>query len=227
MTKRTIIVGDIHGCYHELNDLFDMIQLAADDRVIAVGDLIVKGTDSAAVLNRFIEDKRFSSVIGNHDLGVLNHWRGHGKVKKQQAACADKLSRDKAKFESYLAALPKLIELENHIIVHAGFRPGVELENQSLQDCTELRTLGEDHTSREGTAWYEVYQGIKPVVFGHWAGTEVRRPQLKPQRATGIDTGCVYGNRLTAYIIESGELPSVPAHAIYEKPKKPIDNDAQ
>jgi len=108
MTKRTIIVGDIHGCYHELNDLFDLIQLAADDRVIAVGDLIVKGTDSAAVLNRFIEDKRFSSVIGNHDLGVLNHWRGHGKVKKQQAACAEKLSRDKTKFESYLAAFRSL-----------------------------------------------------------------------------------------------------------------------
>ncbi|MCP9493680.1 MAG: metallophosphoesterase [Pyrinomonadaceae bacterium MAG19_C2-C3] len=226
MIKRTIIVGDIHGCYVELNDLFELIQLTANDRVIAVGDLIVKGTDSAAVLNRFIEDERFSSVIGNHDLGVLNHWRGHGKVKRQQAACAEELSGDKARFETYLAALPKLIELENHIIVHAGLRPRVELQNQSLQDCTELRTLGEDHTSREGLAWYEVYRGVKPVVFGHWAGTQVRRPQLKPECATGIDTGCVYGNRLTAYILESGELPSVPARAMYEKPKKPIDNDA-
>lgn len=226
MTKRTIIVGDIHGCYVELNDLLESVQLTASDRVIAVGDLIVKGTDSAAVLNRFIEDERFSSVVGNHDLGVLNHWRGHGKVKKQQAACAEELSNDKRKFQTYLAALPKFIELEKYIIVHAGLRPGVKLENQTLQDCTELRTLGEDHTSREGLAWYEVYQEAKPVVFGHWAGTEVRRPQLKPEQATGIDTGCVYGNRLTAFIIESGELISIPARAMYEKPKKPIDNDS-
>lgn len=226
MINRTIIVGDIHGCYHELNDLFDLVQLAANDRVIAVGDLIVKGTESAAVLNRFIKDRRFSSVIGNHDLGVLNYWRAHGKVKKQQVLCAEELSGDKAKFELYLAALPKLIELENHIVIHAGLRPGVEIENQSLQDCTELRTLGEDHTSREGLAWYEVYDGAKPVVFGHWAGTQVRRPQRNSERAIGIDTGCVYGNRLTAFIVESGELISVPARAIYEIPKKPTDNNA-
>ncbi len=219
MSKRTIIVSDIHGCYAELNDLFELLQLKARDRVIAVGDLIVKGIDSAAVLNRFIEDERLSSVIGNHDLGVLNQWRGEGKVKKQQAACAEELMGDKTKYEAYLAALPPIIELESHVIVHAGLRPGVELANQSLEDCTELRTLGANHTSREGLAWYEIYRSDKPVVFGHWASTEIRRPRDDPERATGIDTGCVYGVRLTAYIIESKELVSVPARAMYEKPK--------
>lgn len=223
--SRTIIIGDIHGCYDELTALLDLVQLEDSDSVIAVGDLIVKGKYSAAVLDRFIADARFSSVLGNHDLAVLKILRNNGKenikAKKAHRACAEELSVDK-KYQNCLASLPLYRELETHIIVHAGLRPQVELANQSTEDCTELRTLGDDRTSKEGTAWYQVYrhpQG-KRIVFGHWAAEDIQRPQREPERALGIDTGCVYGNRLTAYVLESDELVSVPAQEIYEKMKK-------
>ena len=64
---RTIVIGDIHGCYDELCDLLKLLELRTDDRVIAVGDLIVKGEKNDEILNRFIKDDRFSSVVGNHD----------------------------------------------------------------------------------------------------------------------------------------------------------------
>lgn len=73
---RTIVIGDIHGCFDELSDLLNLVNLHEDDRVIAVGDLIVKGEKNREVLDLFIDDKRFSSVIGNHDRVVRQYWRG-------------------------------------------------------------------------------------------------------------------------------------------------------
>src|SRR5258708_21633410 len=73
---RTIVIGDIHGCFDELQDLLRVVELRTDDRVIAVGDLIVKGPRNREVLDRFIEDDRFSSVIGNHDRALRQYWRG-------------------------------------------------------------------------------------------------------------------------------------------------------
>ena len=62
---RTIVIGDIHGCFDELKDLLELVEMRTDDRVIAVGDLIVKGEKNREVLDLFIEDHRFSSVVGN------------------------------------------------------------------------------------------------------------------------------------------------------------------
>ena len=73
---RTIVIGDIHGCFDELSDLLRVLELRTDDRVIAVGDLIVKGPKNGEVLDLFIEDQRFSSVVGNHDRALRQYWRG-------------------------------------------------------------------------------------------------------------------------------------------------------
>ena len=76
MARRTIVVGDIHGCYDELIDLLDVVKLKKKDRVISVGDLIVKGEKSREVLDLFIKDERFSAVVGNHDRAIRQFWRG-------------------------------------------------------------------------------------------------------------------------------------------------------
>lgn len=73
---RTIVLGDIHGCFDELTDLLELVKLRNNDRVVAVGDLIVKGEKNREVLDRFIDDERFSSVIGNHDRVLRQRWRG-------------------------------------------------------------------------------------------------------------------------------------------------------
>ena len=71
MTGRTIVVGDIHGCYDELGELLARVDLRAQDRVVAVGDLIVKGEQSRAVLDLFMSDPRFSSIGGSSRLCSL------------------------------------------------------------------------------------------------------------------------------------------------------------
>ena len=219
MTGRTIVIGDIHGCYDELAELLEKVALGADDRVVAVGDLLVKGEKNREVLDLFMSDKRFSSVIGNHDRAVLRFWAGETPtLKKKQEKAAAELEDGRARYAAYLEALPAQIDLGSHLIVHAGVRPGVALEAQSIADLTELRTLGADRTNREGTPWYEVYDGEKIVLFGHWPGSPPRRGP----RAIGLDTGCVYGYDLTAYLIESDEFVSVKARRAYDVPRAPV-----
>ena len=77
---RTIVVGDIHGCFDELTDLLEVIKLTSDDRLIAVGDLITKGPKNREVLDLFISDSRFSSVVGNHDRIIRQKLREIGRA---------------------------------------------------------------------------------------------------------------------------------------------------
>lgn len=216
MSRRTIVVGDIHGCYDELELLLDKVGLKEPDRVISVGDLVTKGEKHRAVLDRFISDERFSAVLGNQDRALVRHWRGEEiKLKPAQRAALDKLNSDRAKYATYLGNLPLVLDLGSHLVVHAGVRPGIALERQSVEDLTELRTLGEDRTDREGVPWYDVYNGDKMVLFGHWPASVPRRGP----RAIGLDTGCVYGFHLTAFVIEANEFVSVQALKAYAPPK--------
>jgi serine/threonine protein phosphatase 1 len=216
MAGRTIIVGDIHGCYAELVALLDRLDLRPDDRVVAVGDLIVKGEQSREVLELFISEAHFSSVIGNHDLALLRYWRGETvTLKPAQERARQELDADKTRYAAYLSALPAMIDLGAYLVVHAGVRPGVPLGAQAIEDLTALRTLGADPQSRTGLPWYALYNGPQTILYGHWPAAAPRRASY----AIGLDTGCVYGFQLTAYIIETGEFVQVQARRAYEQPK--------
>ena len=211
--NRTIVIGDIHGCFDELSELLEKVKLSDADRVVAVGDLTVKGPKSQQVLELFSSDSRFSSVVGNHDLALIKYWQGETtSLKSAQQRAFEELKESRDYLLAYLASLPTYIELETHVVVHAGLRQGIPLEQQTTEDLIELRTLGQDRTSRVGTPWYEVYDGPKIALFGHWPASEPRRGKY----AIGVDTGCVYGYQLTAYIIETNQFESVQARAAYD-----------
>ena len=213
MASRTIVVGDIHGCYDELVDLLDKVSFGSEDRLISVGDLITKGPKNEEVLERFMSDRQLSAVLGNHDLALRRRWNGEKfKLKPSQKPTHKELKHKKERYVSYLNSLPFMIDLGTHLVVHAGIRPGVALQSQTSEDLTELRSLGPDRASRDGTPWYDVYDGEKIVLFGHW-------PKKKPRRgkkAIGLDTGCVYGYSLTAYILETDEIIQVGARRCYD-----------
>lgn len=214
--SRTVVVGDIHGCYDELLALVRGVGLRESDRLVAVGDLVTKGPKSREVLELFMADARFSSVVGNHDRALLEYWKGaraKKDLKPSQKRCAKELKEGRERYAEYLGSLPGYIDLGSHVVVHAGLRPGVGLGEQSLEDLTALRTLGPDRESRKGTPWYEAYDGDATALFGHWPAPAPRRGP----RAVGLDTGCVYGYNLTAYVVETGEFHSVPALRAYDE----------
>jgi predicted phosphodiesterase len=213
MASRTIVVGDIHGCYDELMLLLDEAGFSDTDRVVAVGDLITKGPKNKEVLELFMGDPRFSSVIGNHDLALRRKWYGEEvDLKAAQKEAYKELKADQDRYSEYFNGLPFIIDLGSHLVVHAGLRPNVELHSQTTDDLILLRTLGPDRESNEGTPWYQVYSGEQIVIFGHWPSPEPRRSK----KAIGLDTGCVYGHQLSAYVIETDEFFSVNALKVYD-----------
>ena len=214
MKSRTIVVGDLHGCYDELTDLLDKAKFSEDDRVVCVGDLITKGPKNREVLELFMSDPRFSTVIGNHDLALRRRWHGEDiDLKPAQKEVFKELKAEKDSYTTFFNSLPFIIDLGTHLVVHAGLRPNVALHSQTTGDLTRIRTLGGDRESEEGTPWYHVYHGDKIVLFGHWPAPEPRRSH----KAIGLDTGCVYGYQLTGYIIETDEFVSVPARKAYDQ----------
>jgi len=217
---RTVIVGDIHGCLDELQDL--LRACAVDwsiDRVIAVGDLVAKGPDSRGVL-ALARERGIQAVLGNHDAKVLTFGPrtsgggtggGHGK---HHAAVARTL--DASDWE-YLEGLPLYLDLVDigTIVVHGGLVGGVPLPQQPRNMLTNMRSVtptGEPSKRVEGgVPWGSVWPGPAHVVFGHDAVRGLQQHRF----ATGLDTGCVYGRSLTALVLPERRLVSVPARRAY------------
>lgn len=112
MNPRTIVIGDIHGCYDELLNLLNEVKFGARDRVIPVGDLLVKGEKSREVLELFMSDERFYAVIGNHDLALRRRWNGEDvELKSSQKETHKQLKCDKERCALYLNAQPFMTDL--------------------------------------------------------------------------------------------------------------------
>jgi diadenosine tetraphosphatase ApaH/serine/threonine PP2A family protein phosphatase len=201
-----------------LLDLFDELQLQPEDRLVSVGDLVAKGPDNRKVLDFFQKRSNSAAILGNHECILLRHY--HGEAVDLETAHVKVIQELAADFDFYMdwiSEFPRYINLGSQIVVHAGIRPGRPLEEQALEDLTELRTLdGPERGSRVGTPWFEKYQGDAVVVFGHW----VFETPLIRKNAIGIDTGCVYGGKLTAVVLPEERLVSVPARSAYARKKE-------
>ena len=99
-------------------------------------------------------------------------------------------------------------------MLHAGAVPGVAFEKQTREHLTTMRSIGSDGQPTkkiEGRPWAAVWPGPEKIVFGHDAIRGLQRHRF----ATGLDTGCVYGRRLTALLLPERRLVSVEARRAY------------
>ncbi len=213
---RTIVIGDIHGCYSELVDLAYEIGVKRDDRIISVGDLVAKGPGNREVLEFFRHGHNREAILGNYEYLLLQHYQGEAvELEREHLQAISELDKDFDRYMKWVSHLPLYVELGDEIVVHAGVRPGLPLKKQTVEDLTQIRSLEGPPGSRKGTPWFEQYHGKKTVIFGHW----VFDVPLIRENAIGIDTGCVYGGRLTAVILPGREIVSVPAREAYAKKK--------
>ena len=190
----------MHGCSAELAALLD---LAAAERVILIGDLFTKGPDALGVW-ALIQAHRCEAVLGNPDARVLSRL-GSPHALDLPAACT-----------TWLAARPLWREGETAdgrrwVAIHAGVHPTRGLAGTSRQRALVMRRFPDD-TDPGNPFWWEGWQGPPLVIYGHDAmrGLVDRRPH-----SLGLDTGCVYGGRLTGYLLEEDRLLSVPAARVY------------
>jgi predicted phosphodiesterase len=207
---RTIVIGDVHGCYEELQDLLRVLKPRQEDRVISVGDLICKGPDSRGVMEWAMAQSNLECVLGNHELRFLNCHR-RGAIPNVKPTDLETYRQFGDKYEDvmrFIARWPLTASGDGFMVVHGGFDPREGLEWQSDVQLTTMRRL-----RNTDEPWYEVYKDPRLVVYGHWAKPEpvVRRNSI------GLDTGCVYGGSLTALVLPERRLVSVPARRAYQR----------
>lgn len=212
---RTIIVGDVHGCYFELQDLLQEARYDSRcDRLILVGDLVMKGPHSDKVLC-FVRDNNIEFVLGNNDLKFIAEAESKRPLELVQETL-ERLPGKKRDWLDWLKKQPLIIDSDDFVVVHAGFAPGIDPEDSPARILTTIRTWdgrGKNLSNQRNPAWYEFYEDKKLVVFGHWA----QRGVVKGKNYIGLDSGCVYGKKLTALILPERRLVQVDARRVYEE----------
>ncbi|KTG09202.1 metallophosphoesterase [Haloprofundus marisrubri] len=184
------VVGDVHGCLDELDALLARLDPGDDELVVFVGDLIRKGPDNGGVVRRVREMPNLVTIRGNNEEKVI---RGE----------KDPDGLDDSDVE-WMRSLPVAISWEGALVVHGGVDPRKPLSEHSVDDLQNTRSLVPGG-SYDPPYWFEEYEGPERVFFGH----TVLDSAVHREYAVGLDTGCVYGGKLTAIDCSRDALISV------------------
>lgn len=207
---RTIVIGDIHGCYDELIKLLDDVRYNKNkDRLIFLGDYIDRGDDAYNVVKKIQalqkENKNVIALRGNHEDMLLDaidvyryseekqdwYFNGGGKTEQSFYTRGHSPYEEKEWFES----LPYYFEDDKRIYVHAGIDPTKPMNQQNRNTMLWIR---DDFIYNR-----KCYN--KQIIFGHTPSISVGSGGTMPYRTFAdnicIDTGCVFGGKLTALTI--------------------------
>ena len=200
-------VGDIHGCLAPLQALVAEIHPTPADEVVFLGDYVDRGPQSKEVVEYLLAffsarpGPRVRFLLGNHEQMLLDFLAGKDRF-------LFLYNGGSATIESYggIAGIPlshiqffkqllPYYETAEYLFVHAGIRPGIPLAEQDPQDLLWIR---HEFFGYEG-------RFPKTIVFGHTPMEEV----FMAEDRIGIDTGCVYGGKLTGLLLPSREVVQV------------------
>jgi serine/threonine protein phosphatase 1 len=210
-------IGDLHGCPNELEVLLDAIDPGADDTVVFLGDYVDRGPAVRPLVDRLLRLHRepFTSIFlrGNHEdmlLAYVGLEGRHGDVYLENggtmtlasygvplgtvgAACLAMLPPPHVEF---FRACRLHYLVPPFLFVHAGIRPGLALADQDEEDLLWIR---EEFFTRPHALPYT-------VVFGH---TPTREARIELPYRIGLDTGLVYGNKLSCLDVDGRRLIQV------------------
>lgn len=189
-----IAIGDIHGCQHTFEHLWDTLAPSPDDVVVFIGDYVDRGPRSRGVIDRLLELQSTHNCIflrGNHEQfmldyirnGSLNLWNQNGGLTTLRSYGGN--HRGAKIPENHVAFVQdtKLYhETDDFFFVHAGLKPHLSIAQNKEQFGADTFLWERSHISANTLNWE------KTVVCGH-------TPQPEPinrNRLIDIDTGCVY-----------------------------------
>jgi protein phosphatase len=238
------IIGDVHGCHAELAELLGSLGYlpAADGAgprrhpagrtAVFVGDLVDRGPDTPGVLAEVMAMVGAGTalcVAGNHESKLLRALRGRNV--QVSHGLAESLAQLQAGPEEFRAQVTAFLDgLISHyvldggrlVVAHAGLRE--EMHGRASAAVRSFALYGETtgETDEFGLPvrypWALDYRGKAVVVYGH---TPVPVP-VWVNNTICLDTGCVFGGRLTALRYPERELVSVPARSVYYEPARPL-----
>ena len=237
------MIGDIHGCCDELCDLLANLGYNLDQdnytavhpegrKVVFLGDLCDRGNKIPETLKLVVNMVKSGSALcvpGNHDVKLLRYLNG-AKV-QQTHGLDDSIKQLEAEPEEFIAELKDFLDsLIGHyvlddgklVVAHAGMRE--KYQGRSSRRVREFALYGDTTGESDEYGlpvrldWANEYRGRAKVVYGHTPTAEV----YQANNTFNIDTGCVFGGKLTAYRYPEGEIVSIPARQTYYEPVKPL-----
>jgi len=220
MPGRLIAIGDIHGCHQEFEDLLNKLDLRPDDRIVLLGDLVNRGPNSYKVI-QLAREHATASLLGNHELRLLNYRKTDdpSHLKKIDYETLEQLN---GKCWDYIESMPLTYADDELgvVFVHGGFLPDRPWQKQPARIVTRIQVVGKDGAplkrseAPDAPHWSTLWVGPPFVVYGHTPRPEVERTKW----TLGIDTGCVLGDCLTAYILPEKRIVQVQAREKYFRP---------
>ncbi|MER7936997.1 MULTISPECIES: polynucleotide kinase-phosphatase [unclassified Streptomyces] len=235
------IVGDIHGCSTELEAL--LAKLGYADGVhpegrtaVFVGDLVDRGPDSPGVLRRVMSMARSGNALcvpGNHENKFGRHLKGrkvqhtHGLAEtiEQMAGESEEFTRQVREFIDGLVS-HYVLDGGRLVVCHAGLpekyhgRTSGRVRSHALYGDTTGET--DEFGLPVRYPWAEDYRGRAAVVYGHTPVPEA----TWLNNTICLDTGAVFGGKLTALRWPERELVDVPAERVWYEPARPLRTEA-
>jgi len=213
---QTLVVGDIHGCYDEFQELLSKAGVAENDPIIAVGDILDRGPGAIQVLEFFQTHPNARTIMGNHERSHLR-----GAQDKSKLALSQLITKEVLGEKRYLSALqmmqplPLFLELPDAMIFHGFFEPGVSIGKQ--METVIIGTMsGETYLKKNySSPWYELYDGEKPALVGHRDYLDSGEGFNYKDRVFGLDTGAYRGGPLTGLLLPEFRFVSVPSRENY------------
>jgi len=249
------IIGDVHGCREELVLLLQELGYSVDlvagadgapgyavrppegRKAVFLGDLVDRGPDTPGVLRLvmgMVEAGTALCVPGNHDVKLVKALRGKNvQIKHGLAESLEQLERETPEFRERAAAF--LDGLVSHyvldegrlVVAHAGMKEAYQ--GRGSGTVREFALYGETTGETDDFGlpvrfnWAAEYRGAATMVYGH---TPVPEPQWL-NNTINIDTGCVFGGRLSALRYPEREIVSVPAARVWSEPVRPFFPEEQ
>ena len=245
------IIGDIHGCCEELVQLLTTLGYTAQNgegcsargflpppgrKAVFLGDLVDRGPDSPGVLRlvmQMVAEGHAYCVPGNHDIKLMRKLRGRDvQLTHGIAETLSQLEKESPEFRTEVSRF--LDSLVSHyvldegrlVVAHAGMKE--EMQGRGSGKVRDFALFGETtgEVDEFGLSvrynWAADYRGTATVVYGH---TPIPEPEWL-NRTINVDTGCVFGGKLTALRYPEKELVSVPALRTYYAPIRPLQTQA-
>ncbi len=229
-------MGDIQGCREELERLLEKIRFdPVGDELHPVGDLVNRGPDSLGAL-RLLRSLKAGGVLGNHDLHFLATAAGRRAQKPGDTLGQLLAADDVEELLDWVAERPFVRTWPDLYLVHAALHPSWSQPEMVLAHedphapgpaalfATRTRLCDRDGNlpargaSPPGPSfepWHSHYRseehGGRRVVFGHWAAQGL----FEASHVLGLDSGCVWGKQLSAWIAEEARLVQVQAARAY------------
>ena len=214
---RTIVVGDIHGCYIEFQELCHLVNFGAQDALVTVGDFLDRGPDSWKVAAFFRDLPNAFSVLGNHERRVAGTIRGTSKPAWSQAQTLSRLPKeDWDHWACFLEHMPAVFETDHVLITHARLDPTRPIMDQDPYYTAGVGgdTVRIELDSNGVPLWFSEISPMlkKPLCMGHIGYS---RAELIPGRLYALDTRAVRGGYLSAAIFPGGSVVQVAAAKNY------------